>query len=103
MTVGGELKDKQKGSETHLPPEIRLAALRKGVAAFLLKKAKEERTVKVFTKSWWKHIPHYIHPEDDMRRAEHAVGEVVKPIYDRWDNERKNPRVFVWYAISEPK
>lgn len=103
MTVGGELKDKQKGDETSLPTEVRLAALRKGIAAHLLKKAKQERTLKVFTKSWWRHTPLYIHPEDDMRRAEYAVGEVVKPIYDRWDNERKNPHVYIWYSISEPK
>jgi hypothetical protein len=38
-----------------------------------------------------------------MRRAEFAVGEVVKPIYDRYDNDRKNSHVYVWYSISEPR
>lgn len=103
MYIGGELKDKQKDNETGLPFRIRLTGLHQALAAHLLKKAKEDRYVKVFTKSWWRHDPHYIFPEDTLRAAINAVSATVVPTFEWDDYDKSRPELFVWYSISEPR
>jgi hypothetical protein len=100
MNVGGTFKDKDDNEL--MGKEHRLAALKKGLAKYLLDKAKEGRFVKIFTKNYWRHDPRYIHPEDTLRSAEQAVNSAVyfKP-KDRWSNVADH--LSIYWAISEPK
>lgn len=99
INVGGALKDKDDNE--FLDKDLRLQALKKGLARYLLDKAKEGRFVKIFYNNYWRHDPRYIHPEDDVRAAEHAVDNAVRFQTDRYDSNKKYLNIY--WSISEPK
>ncbi len=99
MIIGGGLKD-QDDNEL-LDKEHRLMDLKKGLAQYLLNKAKQGRVVKIFKYGYWQLHPQYIHPEDNIRAAEYAVNNTVyfTPAHL---NPEKTPLSIRW-SISEPK
>lgn len=98
--IGGKLKDLDK--DELLGKEHRLQALKKALAGYLLKKAKEDRMVKIFKATWWNTSLRYIHAEDDIRAAERAVNDVVYYQTDRYDHDGRKKLAIHW-AISPPK
>lgn len=98
MNVGGVLKDKDNNEL--MGKEHRLEALKKGLAQYLLGKAKEGRFVKIFTKNYWHFDPRYIHPEDNLRAAQAAVEASVYFKQDRYSDKK---HLAIYWAVSEPK
>lgn len=96
---GGDLKDKDNNDL--LDKNLRLEALKKGLARYLLDKAKGDRSIKLFTKNYWRHDPWYIHPEDTIRDAERAVENTVSFQTARYDSRKKY--LAIHWATSEPK
>ncbi len=96
---GGDLKDKDNNEL--LDKDRRLEALKKGLARYLLDRATGDRSIKLFTKNYWRHDPRYIHPEDNIRAAERAVENTVRFQTDRYDSRKKYLQIY--WATSEPK
>jgi hypothetical protein len=97
--LGGEIKDKD--TNDLLSPEHRFKAFKKGLAAYLVKKAKNwPRYVKIAHSGTL--APYYINP-DNPRNAEDDINYVVSAKTNYHGELLKPIRFSVTWSISEPK